>query len=64
MGLDKSVPIDYLHLTLVDGSSVTAMHVRLCVCVRGWVCMCVCVKYVSLWCLTGVRAAVGLAGGV
>lgn len=43
MGLDKSVPIDYLHLTLVDGSSVTAMHVRLCVCVRGWVCMCVCV---------------------
>lgn len=39
MGLDKSVPIDYLHLTLVDGSSVTAMHVRLCVCVRGWVCV-------------------------
>lgn len=43
MGLDKSVPIDYLHLTLVDGSSVTAMHVRLCVCVCVGGCVCVCV---------------------
>lgn len=28
------------------------------------VCACVRVKDVTLWCLTRVRAAVGLAGGV
>lgn len=60
---------DYMSLHLVDGSSIAAMDVHLCmwvVFVHVCKCMCMClrVKDVTLWCLTRVRAAAGLAGGV